>query len=83
MSGIVSLRGEEIRPPGEPNPDVVELIAKLMTMAESGEIRGIIAVVEHSDEAVSSFTRIKTSFRTVGALYQRAVEMSMEMEDNE
>lgn len=51
---VVSLRGGEIPSPGVPLPDVIAEAERILEMARSGEIVGIAAVFNHSDECTSS-----------------------------
>jgi hypothetical protein len=52
---VVSLRsGNEILAPGEPSSTTVELLEKLLEMARSGEIQGMICFLVHSDGAVGA-----------------------------
>jgi len=75
---IVSLRGEEIKPPGEPNPEAVEAAERLLELARSGEINTIFAVVQHADESVSAWRRGSITNRLIGLSYQMLHEMHIE-----
>lgn len=68
MSNIVGLRGEEIRPPGEVNLEVVALAEELLELARSGEISTLIAVFVHADECVGARKRGTGSYRIVGMM---------------
>jgi hypothetical protein len=68
MSKVVGLRGEEIRPLGEPDPNVVAEFERLLEMARSGEIKGMMAAVLHSDDCVSGSRKGENNFRTIGLL---------------
>lgn len=68
MSDVISLRGEPIVPPGEVNPEVVELAEKLLNMARSGEINALVALAIHADDATSTFRRGALSYRLVGSM---------------
>jgi hypothetical protein len=66
---IVSIRdGVEIRPPGEPNPAVVEQVERLLEMARSGELSGIAAAICWSDECTSHLIAGKRLRATIGEL---------------
>lgn len=50
---VVSLRsGKEILAPGEVCSETVALLNRLLTMAISGEIQGIVAFLAHSEGAI-------------------------------
>ena len=51
MTNIVSLRGHEIRPPGEPYPEVIELAQDLLQRAQAGEIKGLFTVLTYQDDS--------------------------------
>lgn len=52
---IVSLRtGKKILAPGEPSSSAIELCEKLLVMAKSGEIQGLVVINVHSDGATSA-----------------------------
>ena len=68
MSNIVGLRGEEIRPPGEVNPEVVEIAERILEMARSGEISTLVAVYIHADETVGARQKGIGNYRVVGML---------------
>lgn len=66
MSNIVGLRGEQIRPPGEVNPEVVTLAEELLALARSGAIHTLSAVFIHADETVSARQRGSSNYRLIG-----------------
>jgi hypothetical protein len=68
MSNVVGLRGGEIRPLGEANPDVVAELERLLEMARSGEIKGTMIAVLHADDCVSGSRRGESSYRLTGLL---------------
>lgn len=68
MSNIVGLRGEQIRPPGEVNPEVVALAEELLALARGGEIHTLSAVFIHADETVGSRQRGVSNYRLVGMM---------------
>lgn len=71
---VVSLRGQEIRPPGEPVEETIKLAEKLLGMARSGEISGLVAVCTHHDECCSIMRSTRVTFRLIGALQLTVVE---------
>jgi len=64
---VVSLRGGEILPPGEPKPNVVKFCEELLERAKSGELAGLYAVLHHSDEAHSYQIVGPIGYATIGA----------------
>jgi hypothetical protein len=68
MSNVVGLRGEEIRPPGEVNPDVVAQAEKILEMAKSGEINALVAAWLHADETVGGARKGGSNYRLLGLL---------------
>jgi hypothetical protein len=81
MTGVVSLYGDEIRPPEEPDSDTVELVEKILMMAKSGEIQGIFAILERSNKTILSMSRIDSSLKAIGAMFQEATAMSVDLEE--
>ena len=65
---VVSLNGDPIVQPGEPQADVIEQLEAALEMARSGEIIGVVMVAVHSDECTSSCRRGFSNRRTVGEL---------------
>ena len=65
---VVSLRGEEILPPGEPRPAVVEALERALEAARSGEIIGVAAVFNHSDDTTTSASIGRRDRATIGLL---------------
>ncbi len=66
-SKVVSLRGEEIRQPNEPCADLIAKLEDLLEMARGGEIKGMIAAVNHWDGC--------TSARRAGAVGRSTIGM--------
>lgn len=50
---VVSLKGEPIRSPGEPQPDLIARLERMLEMARAGEISGGAFVYEFRDEGYS------------------------------
>lgn len=48
---VVSLRGNEVLPPGTPNPDVIAHAESLLEMARAGEISALVSVTLYRDDA--------------------------------
>jgi hypothetical protein len=80
MSNIVGLRGEEIRPPGAVNPEVVALAEELLALAQGGEIHTLQAVFIHADETVGARQRGVCNYRLVGMLTKIIHDMCAGME---
>lgn len=80
MSNIVGLRGEEIRPPGEVNPEVVAIAEEILELARGGEIHSLVAVLVHADEAVGSRQRGMSSYRLVGMMTKIIHDICARME---
>lgn len=77
---IIGLRGEEIRPPGEVNPEVVALAEEMLERARSGEIHTLLAIYVHADETVGSRQRGVSSYRLVGMMTKMIHEICASME---
>lgn len=60
--------GVEIRSPGEPVPEVIEALEKLLDMARSGQLAGISYVVVWSDECVGSVAKGTRTRSMIGEL---------------
>lgn len=67
---VVSLRGDPVMAPGEVSPSTVALAERILEMARSGEIQGLVAVMLHSDSAVSYDCTGAVTFSIVGKLTQ-------------
>lgn len=70
---IVSIRsGIVISAPGEVSDTTVGVIERLLTMAQSGEINGIVALVTYSDGAVGEDHNagIPVTYKLVGRMLQ-------------
>lgn len=80
MSNIVGLRGESIRPPGEVNPEVVQLCEELLELARGGEIHTLQAVFIHADETVGARQRGGMNYRLVGMLTKIIHDICASME---
>lgn len=51
---VVGIRdGVELAPPGEPYPEVVKELERLLEMARSGELTGVAVVLHWRDECTS------------------------------
>lgn len=79
MSKVVGLRGEEIKPRGEPRPEVVEAAEKLLALAVSGEVTGVCISMHHADECVSSLRQGDFSFRLIGLAQTLVHDMCREI----
>lgn len=68
MTKVVSIvDGTEIKPPGTPNPTLVEALERTLEKARSGEISGAFIFMVHSDETVSQDRSCKVNYRVIGA----------------
>ena len=65
---VVSLRGNEIVPPGTPRPKVIALLEDLLERARSGELMVLSAVWQSSDESYSFHHEGRGGYGLVGAL---------------
>jgi hypothetical protein len=63
---VVSLRGGEIIPPGEPRPNVIALAEQILERAKSGDLMGLSAVLYHSDDTHSMRSEGRVTYATVG-----------------
>lgn len=76
---VVSLRsGNEILAPGEVSIQTVELMERLLVMARSGEIQGVIAFVVHSDGAIGADhnANLPMTYQLVGRMLQITNEIA-------
>lgn len=63
---VVRIRdGVEIKPPGEPNQVVIDELERLLEMAKSGELAGLVTVSVWRDECHGS--------RHVGKIYRATI----------
>lgn len=51
---VVSLHGDEIRPPYVPDPKLVAGIEDVLELARSGEINGVVIAISNSDHTTQS-----------------------------
>lgn len=65
---VVSLRGGEIIPPGEPRPNVIELAENILQRAKSGDLMALSAVFHHPDDTFSLRHEGRMTNGTVGAV---------------
>lgn len=66
---VVSLRGEFIFPPPQPNHTLIEEIERLLEAARAGEIVGMAGTYVHKDKAVSySYAGAVASYGMLGGL---------------
>lgn len=68
MSNVVGMGGQEIAVPGTVAPDVVAELERVLEMARSGEIKGVMVAVIHHDDCVSGSRKGEASFRLVGLM---------------
>jgi len=66
VSNIVSLKGEEITPLGEPVPEVVERVEDILERAQSGNVRGLLIVELCADETCNSYYAGEINNRMMG-----------------
>lgn len=74
MSNVVGLRGVFVPTFGEPNPQVIEQIEKLMALAVAGEIVGIQAVTIDGAACASLVRAGSITYSIVGMLHAAAHE---------
>jgi len=78
---VVSLHGKEILEPGTRNPACVDIGAKFLELASSGEIKEMVAVGVHHDGTITIKTAIDDpTFRLIGALQYLATYYSRQMD---
>lgn len=65
---VVSMTGNPIRSPGEPNPDIISAAKDLLERAENGNIKGIAIVMMHHDDACSYQAIGTKGYSMVGAI---------------
>jgi hypothetical protein len=65
---VVSLRGTEIIPPGEPRPKVIALCEELLERARSGDLMGLSVVRYHADDTHSYQHEGRSTYATIGAV---------------
>ena len=75
-------RAVDLPNPGEPHPELVERLEKLLEMARSGELTGMAFVYQYRDEGFSwgcagTFARAKI----VGALHAIAFDLTRRLVD--
>jgi hypothetical protein len=69
------MKGVGLPEPGKPAPEVVALAEKLLELARSGEIIGLIAVYLHSDMATDAAMDGQMQMNMVGRV--EAVKMQL------
>jgi hypothetical protein len=66
LTKVVSMRGTVLPTPGEPVPEVVETIERILEMARAGEIKGIGYCLEHADSSVSADLKGEVGYKLLG-----------------
>ncbi|MBS7703307.1 hypothetical protein [Chelatococcus asaccharovorans] len=67
MADIVPIRGMEVRPAGEPDPEMVQILEKLLAQARRGEIAAIgYAVVAPNTEIATGWLGLSGTRYTLG-----------------
>ncbi len=82
MSGVVSLRGEPITPPGEPDSAAVKVARDVLARIESGDCNGLVVVLSYADGAVGHViggSRVADN-RMLGGLARAMHAMNREMD---
>jgi hypothetical protein len=73
MSEIVSIRsGEPIIQKGEPDPEVVERLEKLLEAAKSGQLSGIVTIALYSDDCTNYWVSGRRTRGLLGAVTMAA-----------
>lgn len=82
---IVSLRGEPITPPGEPDDEAVTLAREVLERVESGDCNGIVVVLSYADGAVGHMMAggQLVNHQVLGALSRAMHEMHRYMDGTE
>lgn len=82
MSNIVSISGGgEIAPPYEPIPKVVEIAEKILEMARAGEIQGLTAFLQHSDDTFTCRRGGDISYRLIGIMTVVTADLANRMNE--
>lgn len=79
MSNVISLNGEELLSPGETCHELITELEELLERARSGDLHGIHAVLVHSDQSITKCRTLTANYRSVGAAFSMAMDMSKEM----
>lgn len=82
MAGVVSLRGEPITPPGEPDAAAIEVARDALERLQAGECNGVVVILSYSDGATGyriGGSRVLDN-RTLGALSRAMHYMNCELD---
>jgi len=63
---VVSMRGGEILPPGEPRPNVIALCEDLLERAKSGDLMALSVAMYHSDDTHCHRHEGRAVYGTIG-----------------
>lgn len=68
VASIVSLHGKPIWRKGVRQPEVVELLQEVLTLAKRGEIHGVHMVLVHDDGVARKARAGRVNYATIGCL---------------
>lgn len=80
---VVSLYGDVIAQPFQPVEETVSKLESLLERAKAGDIKGVHAVLVHGDDTVGFARTLLPTYRTVGAVFALATEMSNELNNRD
>lgn len=80
---IVSIRsGEPIIQKGEPHPDVIERLEKLLEAAKSGELSGVVCITLFKDDCTNYHIAGRRTRGQLGTIYMAAFALMDEDHHN-
>jgi hypothetical protein len=78
---VVSIKGGTINNPAEPSEEVIELLKKLLTLAEAGQVTGIAYAIHYYDGLGINGHAGIVSYNTVGHLFSIATRLSLKIDN--
>ena len=78
---VVSLNGQPIPPIGDPSPEVIAQLERLLEMARAGQIVGVAACLEHGDGATSGVVTGVVSRGLIGAVEMSKYDLIKALEE--
>lgn len=79
MSQIVTIKGDPVRDPRTPDPDVIAMARELLEMAEAGEIDGLVAVASTFDQATWAMRKGRVTYAQIGRLQCVALQSILDL----
>lgn len=82
---IVSLRGEPITPPGEPDDAAVKVAREVLERVASGDCNGLVVVLSYADGAVGHMMggAQLVNHQVLGALSRAMYQMHRSMDETD